>query len=969
MAKANGRRTSFGERVYAWRRKLRLTQRELAELANHPDHPTPDQGTVSARTLWEIERRLPENAPRKDNLPSTIRALARAFGLQPDTPEFMEFLTLAGITAPDEAATSFPEPEVPLFVPVGREAHIARLETAIDRAAGGEAGVVFVEAEAGGGKSSLVAHVCRGALDRHERLVVLWGDCTGRAGAADPWQPFRQAASTLAGDTAAPPPQHILSRRNASRIAHRAPVAIRALVDEATGLIDRFVSVELLQEQARTGRLDAETGRRLDRALTAAPAASAIFEPNQLVYRLLRRYAGAGPVILVLEDLHWADTGTADTLFHLMRRLEKQRLPILVIVTYRPLDLESARLGDHEAVRNILTEAPRLFPDSLLDLADTVGGIAGRAFVEAVVDRLMPEASRSFREILFAESAGLPLFVITILESRLAEDQAIATGTDGNAMPRRLRLPAAIEALFARAVDRLPPDLKRLLEAASVQGTTFSAEVLREMTGVAWLAFMEQLDDQLARRYRAIAPAGVSTIAGQRSHDYQFSHALFRDFVYASLSIARRDALHTETATAMIALYGNGEHAAAGRIAHHYDQAGKRRDAASAHVRAGLYGMSQHEYAAARRHFERVGKLDLEAEDPFVVAQALVGLGNCAYGEGQLTRASSLFRQAQALALRERLPLLQAICLTSMGRLDFDAGRMRQGAGHVAAAIELFAELGEAVERSRSLALLSHLHYGLGEYDAAIRFAQAAIDLGAGLGDDLRVVDGLTALANCWLDLGRYDGAETDLRRAIALSDEHGSGHRATLCWVNLALAHIERRDWAGASDALDIVFDPDRLASPRLIGLAEFNAGLVAEGQGDWPQANARYGASRAIRLVNGQHALALDSLAGLVRTATAESDPGAMAALGEELAGSCETRGLDGVGHPALLFLSMIGSSVAAGDASGARDWAKRGTAFVCNRAHGLANPDHRRTYVSEVSAHRTLFALAAELGVPAG
>ncbi|MDQ3654575.1 MAG: hypothetical protein M3457_05805, partial [Chloroflexota bacterium] len=165
-----------------------------------------------------------------------------------------------------------------------------------------------------------------------------------------------------------------------------------------------------------------------------------------------------------------------------------------------------------------------------------------------------------------------------------------------------------------------------------------------------------------------------------------------------------------------------------------------------------------------------------------------------------------MFEQAHDLALRERLPLLQATCLTSMGRLDFDAGRMREGAGRVARAVDMFIDLGGRREAARSLTLLSHLRYGLGLYDEAATAAREAITLGADLHDDLRVVDGLTALANCWLDLGLYDEAETILRRAIALSDEHGSTHRASLCWLNLSLGEVEREAWDKASAALEIV-------------------------------------------------------------------------------------------------------------------------------------------------------------------
>ncbi len=204
---AKRQRSPLGDLVYAYRKKLHLTQSELAARASHPDNPESDHGTVSVRTVWEIEQELPTGGSKqRARRPSTIRALAEALGLTPDTPEYEEFLSAAGESSPDHAVPSFPEPDFPHFVPQGREAHLERLNAAIDMATRERPGVLFVGAAPGTGKTTLVAHACRQATDRHDRLAILWGDCTSRSGTADTCQPFRQAMGTLVGDTAAAGP-------------------------------------------------------------------------------------------------------------------------------------------------------------------------------------------------------------------------------------------------------------------------------------------------------------------------------------------------------------------------------------------------------------------------------------------------------------------------------------------------------------------------------------------------------------------------------------------------------------------------------------------------------------------------------------------------------------------------------------------------------------------------------------------
>ncbi|MDQ3654576.1 MAG: AAA family ATPase, partial [Chloroflexota bacterium] len=608
------------------------TQTGLAARATYPDAPGFDQGTVGVRTVSAIERKLPPGAPKpRPHRPSTIKALAEALDLTPGTPAWDEFFDAARDardSSPDDAAPPFPDAEIPLFVPDGREAHLERLDAAIDMATREHPGVLFIGAEPGAGKSSLLAHLCRQAVDRHERLVVLWGDCTGRSGATDPWQPFQQAMGTLVGDTAAAGPQQLLSRKNAGRIAFRAPLGIRALVDDAPGLIDRVIPAESLRTLARAGRLDAETVRRLDRALNAAVGTPpAPPDLNDLVFRIVRRYAASGPVVLVLEDLHWADTGTANMLSHLVGRLRHQHLPVLVIASYRPQDLESSRTDGHAAMRQLLAEVPLIFDNPILDLSDAVGGAAGRAFVNAVVDRLLPDAPHPFRDTLFEQTAGLPLFVVTMLRWYLAAG-------DFTQELDPARLPSEIEVLFAGMIDRLPPELPPLLDAASVQGASFSAEVVMRVTGLSRPVLIDRLDTQLTQRFKMLYPGGVTSIADQRSHDYQFSHAMLRDYLYHRLSKLRREHLHAATADAMLSLYGDGEHGGAGRIAYHFDEAGERQKAASFYIRAGLYAMARQDFTGAQIHFQRIGELDLRDDDPFVVAQAIVGLGNCAYGQG-----------------------------------------------------------------------------------------------------------------------------------------------------------------------------------------------------------------------------------------------------------------------------------------------------------------------------------------------
>jgi hypothetical protein len=164
-------------------------------------------------------------------------------------------------------------------------------------------------------------------------------------------------------------------------------------------------------------------------------------------------------------------------------------------------------------------------------------------------------------------------------------------------------------------------------------------------------------------------------------------------------------------------------------------------------------------------------------------------------------------------------------------------------------------------------------------------------------------------------------------------------------------------------------MFDPQRRATSRLLGGAEFNAGIVAEGRGNLPEAGRRYRTSFDLRVSNGQDALVIDSLAGLLRVAIAENDRAQMQELIADVRARVEERGLDGVEHYGRLFVTLIDAFTALDDLDEARHHARKGVAFVVGRAELLADPDHRASYLTNVPAHRRLFELASALGVTAG
>ena len=204
-------------------------------------------------------------------------------------------------------------------------------------------------------------------------------------------------------------PRQVVSEENRIRLIDRIPIAVEAIVERGPGLIDRFISSRALIERGKALSLDVHLQEAVLRiAQLPLAARSSSDGTNTALYQVLIDYAARGPLILVLEDLHWADEGTCAVLFHFVRALRGRGVRVLIVGSFRPADLVEAWAGDRHPFRRVLNETQLMFPEAMIDLSTAVGGEAGRAFVEGYFARRGIAIEPSFREALFAHTGGMP---------------------------------------------------------------------------------------------------------------------------------------------------------------------------------------------------------------------------------------------------------------------------------------------------------------------------------------------------------------------------------------------------------------------------------------------------------------------------------------------------------------------------------------------------------------------------------
>ena len=296
--------------------------------------------------------------------------------------------------------------------------------------------MVFVTGEAGSGKTALLGEFARQAMQAHADLVVASGNCNATASAPSviPYLPFREILQLLSGDIEAKRAGTALTPEHARRLWAILPDTITALMEAGPDLLDTFVPRAGLVLRAEAFAGQAVRGASKDRLRRLRQPAGGDVRSQQFalqqadlfeqVTRVLQLLARNHPLLLILDDLQWADAGSISLLFHFGRRLVGSR--ILLVAAYRPdaiaLHAEDAR----HPLESVVNEIQRVSGDRPIDLDQC----EGRQFVEALLDAEPNRLSASFRAQLAHHTEGHPLFTVELLRG-LQEGGDLVRDADG----------------------------------------------------------------------------------------------------------------------------------------------------------------------------------------------------------------------------------------------------------------------------------------------------------------------------------------------------------------------------------------------------------------------------------------------------------------------------------------------------------------------------------------------------------
>jgi DNA-binding SARP family transcriptional activator/predicted ATPase len=720
----------------------------------------------AALTQYETCRRLlaeeldVEPAPETIGLYEQIRsgALGARAPSPPSPPSHVPRL-------PPFLEGTAPQVETPPFV--ARERELAQLDRFLDLALAGQGRVVFVTGEAGSGKTTLVQEFARRAQEAHLDLIVASGNCNAHTGIGDPYLPLREILALLTGDVEARWAAGAMTREQAVRLWNTLPLAAEALVEVGPDLVGTFVpSGALLQRsldatQGASGdgwlaRLRALTDGRGMVSATPSPQQSDLFEQySRVVHALARR----GPLVLVVDDLQWADLGSISLLFHLGRQLAGSR--ILIVGAYRPEEVALDRDGARHPLEPVVNELQRLFGNVTVN----VDQAERRDFVEAVLDSEPNRLGVPFREMFYRQTQGHPLSTIELLRGMqergdLVQDEE-GRWVEGPALDWET-LPVRVEATIAERIGRLAEPLQATLRVASVEGEDFTAEVLARVLETDGRKMVQRLSSELDRRHRLVRAQAIERLGSRHVSRYRFRHSLFQKYLYDTLDQVERAYLHEDVGNTLEELYGvqAGERTATEATAGVTHVAATAATAATSAVAVQLAwhfqeaGIPEKAIHYLHQAGERAAQLSAFQEGIAHLTRALellVALPDPGDAEGRLARAE------QELDLQ-----------LSLGRAHMAGDRPIPGMiTAYTRARELCQQMGKTSELAGIVGQLATVHYVRAEHQRARALGEEALNLARRTGDPLLVALSHWRLGYMLFALGEYTKARAELEPVI----------------------------------------------------------------------------------------------------------------------------------------------------------------------------------------------------------
>lgn len=534
------------------------------------------------------------------------------------------------------------------------------------------------------------------------------------------------------------------------------------------------------------------------------------------VAQALERISRNHPLVLILDDLQWADAATLQLLHFLIRQRNLNR--VRIVGSYRPEEIE-----EEHALPQLVVDSVRNYGGTRLHLT----ALKETHIALLLEHNLSARCSRGLAQELYERSDGNPFFVVQML-NLMQNENGLERTAEGwrQCSDTVVALPDAVRHVIGRRL--------RGLDSTALEGLTLGAVLGREFSHAALEAVWDADEQTL---FSALDTALDAQLLNEIEDGYAFRHPLLREVVYSGVNRQRRSRLHWEVGLALERLYGDRGEAHATELAHHF--------VAARHVddpRAARYLTYAGDRAARAHAWDEASQLYAEAlslsqgSDPPPSLQEK--LGTVLAAGGLYREALDLLRHAaDSFAHENDLPGL-ARAVTTMGRVYFLTGEADDGIIRLEPVLEMLRGPELRSSLAAVYAMLARLFELGGRYGDQLAAAEHASRIAQSIGDSRTLAEAEMARALAIGSLGDQSTALDALQKAMSLAEKSNDPYTLSRTLGNIAERLAGKAEFASAVQYANRAVDvAERLGDPAQRAFSLFQRGRLCLWSGDWDQ------------------------------------------------------------------------------------------------------------------------------------
>jgi len=465
----------------------------------------------------------------------------------------------------------------------GRGREIDELRLSLDSMRQGRGSTILVAGEAGSGKTRLAKEFL--AIAKAQNVIVLYGWCLSNA--AIPFFPFIEALESYTEN----------ENINSTSSSQLTSVKNRLSCSSTTGNIT-------------TNGLTPQTWKD---------------QTYSLVIRELLGISTGRPLIIFVDDLHWADSASLSLLHYLARSILSER--ILILATYRSEEVENFPDGQPNQLKNAL----RLMARDSLFSEIRLQNLNQKDITEIVESMLEGKVHATLIDRLTRDSQGLPLFVVESTRALFEEQKIKKEDELWKLAVEDFTVPAKVKDIIHRRIDQLKPPQRRILDVAAVIGEKFDPKLVSIVVGQDSIDVLESLHAM-----------EKSTLLVHCDDDYYwFNHAKYREMLYQDIPALLKKEYHRRIAQRIEESTKNSELLPVNDLAYHYSNSGDKEKSIKYDLLAGHLALNRFSNNEALRYFTHA--LDLGASDPATKVAGTEGLGEAYFASGLFGEALKIF--------------------------------------------------------------------------------------------------------------------------------------------------------------------------------------------------------------------------------------------------------------------------------------------------------------------------------------